>query len=527
MIVPHPAMSRLGWRALPLAVSLACACGPGSTREAPPSTDPSSNSATDGADGGDAADPAGDGDSQCKTEPTVVDSAPGTLAVHRQLATWLASPGSEGRPQDGPSSVLARSVKANQVLLDAEGIRNLRMRDVEVSGAWHPVVRHPAARTDVENTAGVPATAEATRQHIEERAAYLAEALTAGRYVEGQAGAADEVRDRSAAAIVLGDASSLHVTTDELTIWCGPTELGLLSPARDLAFDRNRCSEVHAGELIRVLASSTDGWRFVDAGYADGWIRSEELTPPLSAGEAQTWLEPQDVAVILDDNVRASAGPVLRMGVRLPVVETNHDGLDPGSWSATVLVPTRDGLVQAHLDVNERVHLGDLPLSRESALNVAFRRLGDPYGWGGYLGGRDCSRLLLDVFATMGVRLGRNSAVQGRQGTETIALTDLGDDAKLQRIHEAASRGIVLLWMKGHIMLYLGQHTDESGTPRDYALSSISEYVVPCAADKDNTYRLDRVEVTTLDIGLGSQRRSFLQRLDTATVFAPVEGAKR
>jgi hypothetical protein len=73
--------------------------------------------------------------------------------------------------------------------------------------------------------------------------------------------------------------------------------------------------------------------------------------------------------------------------------------------------------------------------------------------------------------------------------------------------------------MPGHIMLYLG--ADEG---HDYAVSSLSEYLVPCPGGPDTVYRLDRVAVTNLEVGRGSERTSFIERIERMAVFGPPPG---
>jgi hypothetical protein len=147
-------------------------------------------------------------------------------------------------------------------------------------------------------------------------------------------------------------------------------------------------------------------------------------------------------------------------------------------------------------------------------MDAAFRRLGDPYGWGGTKGARDCSRLVLDLLRVFGIRVGRNSGIQARYGSEIIDVTGQDPDNKRRAIREAATRGVVLLYMPGHIMVYVGEDAGE-----DYALSSISEYVTPCSSMEDYVNRLDRVAVTPLSIGKDTVRKSFIERITSIQVF--------
>ena len=65
-------------------------------------------------------------------------------------------------------------------------------------------------------------------------------------------------------------------------------------------------------------------------------------------------------------------------------------------------------------------------------------------------------------------------------------------------------------------MLYLGEL---DGVP--WALSAISEYLVPCAGGGYRTVRLDRVDVTTLELGRGTERTAFIERIAHLAVFGP------
>ena len=72
----------------------------------------------------------------------------------------------------------------------------------------------------------------------------------------------------------------LRVVAKEADIRCVPMNEGLFT-LRDVAFDRNRCSRVHVGEVLRVLKSADDGaWRYVHAGHSVGWLHQAEASLP-------------------------------------------------------------------------------------------------------------------------------------------------------------------------------------------------------------------------------------------------------
>jgi len=88
--------------------------------------------------------------------------------------------------------------------------------------------------------------------------------------------------------------------------------------------------------------------------------------------------------------------------------------------------------------------------------------MGQPYGWGGLYEWRDCSSTARDVFAPFGIWLPRNSAAQGRSGSSFIPLEGLDGAEKERLIGASGVPFMSLLWMRGHIMLYLGQYRNES-----------------------------------------------------------------
>jgi hypothetical protein len=76
---------------------------------------------------------------------------------------------------------------------------------------------------------------------------------------------------------------------------------------------------------------------------------------------------------------------------------------------------------------------------------------------------------------------------------------------------------VVLLYMPGHILLYLGQDHEH-----DYGISALSEYLVPCPGGPDTMYKLDKVAVTTLELGRGTERRAFIERISKMAIFGPM-----
>lgn len=415
----------------------------------------------------------------CPTAPIDVAVAPGTRPEHRDVEHWLAklAPG-----------------QADEVLVPPAQIPAWNARFGEVEGGWRDILE--------------PALAEpvALARTITERMAWMGERVNDGRLVEGQPGSFGAALAITQAAAPVDE---LRMVVEEASLWCAPLDSGLYKVPVDRDFDRNRCASLHPGEAVRVLRRSPDeAWVYVHSGHTTGWLHAPTLTPTLPAAPLAAILSGPHL-VPLDDELRSDGGRRLRLGTKVPVV--GRDGA-----TRRVLVPSVEGLVEDTVRLDARVHEGPLPFTRRNLWSLVLAEQDTPYGWGDTGGHRDCSRLVRDSMASFGWQLGRHSGVQAQLGTHRVDVSTLRQADKLAALREWAGRGLVLLYMPGHIMIYLGE---EDG--QHYAVSAVSEYLEPCPGGPDTVYRIARVAVTTLELGRGSERTAYVERLATLVVFGP------
>jgi len=97
-----------------------------------------------------------------------------------------------------------------------------------------------------------------------------------------------------------------------------------------------------------------------------------------------------------------------------------------------------------------------MPLTPRNVAAVGNQFMGQPYGWGGLDGKRDCSAVTHDLFVPFGIYLPRNSGSQAAAGG-AIPLGDMGNAQKESTILSQGVPFATLIWMKGHIMVYVGQ----------------------------------------------------------------------
>jgi hypothetical protein len=222
-------------------------------------------------------------------------------------------------------------------------------------------------------------------------------------------------------------------------------------------FDYFQNSALWAGTPALITHVSVDGaWLFAETGFVAGWLPAHDVAWADEAFRA-TYQTGSYAALLRDEvTLRDAAGDFLtqtHLGAIFPVVARDEAGLQ-------LLVPVRDangGAVARFARVAPALAaLKPLPLQQGRISELANRMLGQPYGWGGLYENRDCSATLRDLFAPFGVWLPRNSADQAKSGGSFHDLAKLDRAEKRARLLELGVPFYTLVWLKGHIGLYLG-----------------------------------------------------------------------
>ncbi len=121
-------------------------------------------------------------------------------------------------------------------------------------------------------------------------------------------------------------------------------------------------------------------------------------------------------AVVSENTVFRREGTALfraKVGTLLPLVRKGIAG-------HLVAVPFRDrdgnlGVSQAAVSADD-VEPVPLPMTPWKLASAAEEFSGELYGWGGFLGNRDCSAMTRDLLLPFGIWLPRNSAAQAGTG---------------------------------------------------------------------------------------------------------------
>lgn len=296
-----------------------------------------------------------------------------------------------------------------------------------------------------------------------------------------------------------------------------PTLAPLYGDPSDVDFDILQNNTLELGTPLLLLHRTRDmKWTYVRSSASSGWVESRNIAR-CSPEVLEEFVHPERFVVILRSKADIYRNPGLtyaeeyvQMGVRLPLIEIEENAYQ-------VMIPIRDSqgylIKQQGYILKKQASDGYLPYTARNILQQAFEMLNAPYGWGGMYGEQDCSRYIQQIFATVGISFPRNSADQAMVGKQLAEFNPDTPGTTKTRTLDQALGGVTLLYLKGHIMLYLGK----SGF-LPYAIHETWAYRVP-DGDQELTYKINRVAVTDLDLGKGSRNGSLLERLRSIRVI--------
>ena len=279
-----------------------------------------------------------------------------------------------------------------------------------------------------------------------------------------------------------------------------PTDLALLKRKREIYFDRNQNSALDIATPIAILHSTDDGeWHYGITPTSSGWVKDTDIAFG-DKKEIEQYLSSQNFIVTTEPKsalmVAGKYYDYLRMGVRLPSLLTVDE-------MTMVLIPSRDNkgnLVMKNASIKtSSTHKGYLPYTPQNILTQAFKFINTPYGWGGSFGEQDCSKFLQEVYASVGIKLPRNSTDQSLVGSQQTELTPLTKESK-RVLLKTLPIGATILHLKGHITLYIGEYKGEP-----YIIHTVW-------GESKRHFALGRTAVTALEFN------GYIDKVDRATI---------
>ncbi len=224
-------------------------------------------------------------------------------------------------------------------------------------------------------------------------------------------------------------------------------------------FDYNQNSALYPNTPLYVSHYSLDGkWVFVHSPDTYGWVPVRDIARVSRAfirrfKTGRYAMAVRDNMMLYHNRRRVS---LVKLGTLFPMDRQGRH----------LLLATRSPGGEARIATVKRPSLGmvapkPLAFTPANLTYIARQLKRDPYGWGGIAYGRDCSATTRDFFGVFGIFLRRNSSDQVKDGAQVIDIKPLKGRAKKDAILKHARPFRSLLYVPGHIGIYLGRYKNE------------------------------------------------------------------
>ena len=219
-------------------------------------------------------------------------------------------------------------------------------------------------------------------------------------------------------------------------------------------FDYNENSSIKLNTPLFVSHLSKDKlWVFVESSVAIGWIKVSDIA--YVENKFIKTFENGDYYTSLKDDVNILKNKYLIGSVSLGT-------LFPKAKNGFIIAAKdyrNKGFIRV-IDKNKNFAKLGIELNLKNIKKLSKELIGERYGWGGVLGNRDCSLMIKDFYTPFGIFLNRNSRMQKYNG-KPIDLTSFDNKEKKNFILKNAIPFKTLIYLPGHIMIYVGEHNNE------------------------------------------------------------------
>ncbi|CAM3903540.1 SH3 domain-containing protein [Arcobacter cloacae] len=262
-------------------------------------------------------------------------------------------------------------------------------------------------------------------------------------------------------------------------------------PGEGFPFDYNQNSLIKINTPVLVSHLSKDkAWAYIESSIVGGWV------------------EINSIAFVNDEFIKnfKTTNYYVSVKEKFPI----YDPIFREYVKVSTIFPKKgDKYIIAKKDDNQNAIITYIDLQNDEieAMPVSFNSanrikllnelLEEPYGWGGLLNNRDCSSFTQDFFAPFGKFLHRNSKAQTTNG-KFLDMSNLSLDEKKEFMKKHGVPFSTLVYLKGHIMLYVGIKNNEP-------LVVHNVWSVRLKDDTGRKYRhiIGKATITTLEPGKG------------------------
>ena len=230
-------------------------------------------------------------------------------------------------------------------------------------------------------------------------------------------------------------------------------------------FDYNQNTAYYPNTPLYISHYSLDGkWAYVRGSAAYGWIKSSDMVV-VDKKFIKKFKNGKYAVIVKDNSVlkhNSKKITILKIGTIFPMTKIKtKDKKVKNAYMFAI----RDSKGKAHIqmataDKNNLIAKKPIAMTSKNVAFIARQFYDEPYGWGGLMETRDCSSFTKDFFAPFGLFLRRNSSKQARDGNY-CNIRGVPKTKKKKLIIKNAKPFRSMLYVPGHIVLYLGQYKGE------------------------------------------------------------------
>jgi len=231
-------------------------------------------------------------------------------------------------------------------------------------------------------------------------------------------------------------------------------------PGQGFPFDNLQESAIWAGTPLYVISVSQDkAWSLVltpDGYFA--WVKSNDIAYA-SAEFISRWQAAAQRSLVAVTKTEASIVDDQQqfqftgfIGSVFPMIERTDE-------QTFILIPVKNNANHASIKttiIDSRASsIMPLAATPKNFIKILNQLKNRPYGWGGAFFFNDCSQEIKSIFTPFGLWLPRNSSKQA-QLSSTLDLSKSSVEDRIRLLKEKGHPFMTLIYIGGHIMLYLG-----------------------------------------------------------------------
>lgn len=230
-------------------------------------------------------------------------------------------------------------------------------------------------------------------------------------------------------------------------------------PGEGYPFDHLQETLIAANTPVYIIHQSHDkSWSLIISHNSEGWVKTNHLglvdDKFITAWKSKNYITSTTIGNCIVNPENNKFLFQARFGTILPLVSE-----DKNTYKIHVATLNKKELF-ANI---KTVHIQKSVTSRwplipthKNVTNTIQTLVGEPYGYGGLFGFRDCSSSVMDIFATFGIWIPRNARHQHLTG-KYISFNGITSKQKTRLIHEKGIPLFTLINLHDHTLLYVGE----------------------------------------------------------------------